>query len=109
MTDYAESDYVYDDMLDQHPSHSQQVDQFGNEFKYGAYQAMLLGHKPGGFQLDDAGIFQRQSFGKLFSGKKWFESNWLFGLFSTAKSNQFTIWFLSIMNQIHFQKSNNVE
>ena len=64
MTDYAESDYVYDDMLDQHPSHSQQVDQFGKEFKYGAYQAMLLGHKPGGFQLDDAGIFQRQSFAR---------------------------------------------
>ena len=42
-------------MLDQHPYHSKQIDQFGNEFKYGAYQAILLGKKNGGFELEDSG------------------------------------------------------
>ncbi len=43
--EYSESDYVYDDSIDEFLT-AKTPNNFGKEYKYGAYQAILLGHTP---------------------------------------------------------------
>ena len=41
--EYSETDYVYDDSIDEFLT-AKTPNNFGKEYKYGAYQAILLGH-----------------------------------------------------------------